>query len=93
MVIYNRESYKGENNLRITFDEKLKYRNNNLTFNKEKRDKIYFKDNRNIILEIKAHEVLPLWLVGELSKLHLYPQQFSKIGKIYEKITKEQNVQ
>ena len=93
MVIYNRESYKGENNLRITFDEKLKYRDHNLTFNKGKRDKIYFKDNHNIILEIKAHEVLPLWLVSELSKLHLYPQQFSKIGKIYEKITKEQNVQ
>ena len=93
LVIYNRESYKGENNLRITFDEKLKYRDQNLTLKKEKHDKIYFKDNRNIILEIKAHEILPLWLVSELSRLHLYPQQFSKIGKVYEKITKEHNVQ
>lgn len=91
MVIYNRESYKDENGLRITFDEDLKYRTEDLSFNKRKRDKIYFKDERCIILEVKAHGVLPLWLVHEFSRLHIYPQQFSKVGKIYQRI-KEQNV-
>ncbi|MBP5648076.1 polyphosphate polymerase domain-containing protein [Candidatus Saccharibacteria bacterium] len=92
MVIYNRESYKGEDNLRITFDENLKSRQKNLNFTKGKRDKIYFEDKHNIIMEIKAHGVLPLWLVKEMSRLQIYPQQFSKIGKIYEKIMKEKNV-
>ena len=92
LVVYNRESYKGEDELRITFDENLKYRNQNLRFSKEKRDKIYFEDNHNIIMEIKAHGVLPLWLVKELSAKKIYPQQFSKVGKIYEKIRKGENV-
>ena len=92
MTIYNRESYKGEDNLRITFDENLRYRDDNLSLIKANRDKIYFKDKNNIIMEIKAHGVLPLWLVESLSKRKLYPQQFSKVGKSYEKIRKEQNV-
>ncbi len=92
LVTYNRESYKGADNLRITFDEKLKYRDHNLSFNHEKHDKIYFKDKRNIIMEVKAHGVLPLWLVEESARLKLYPQQFSKVGKAYEKIIKEKNV-
>ena len=92
MTFYNRESYKGEDNLRITFDENLKYRYKNLSLKNPKRGKMYFKDKRNIILEIKAHGVLPLWLVQILSANKLYPQQFSKVGKSYEKMRKEQNV-
>lgn len=86
LIIYNRESYKGENNLRITFDEKLSYRDTNLRLNKGGRDTIYFKDEPNIIMEIKANGILPLWLVKIMSELHIYPQQFSKIGKVYTKI-------
>lgn len=92
LVLYNRESYKGDDGLRITFDENLKYRDKNLSLIKGKRDKIYFKDKRDTIMEIKAHGVLPLWLVQILSENKLYPQQFSKIGKVYAKLRKEQNV-
>lgn len=92
LVMYNRKSYTGDDNLRITFDENLKYRNTNLDFNASKHGKIYFKDDHNIIMEIKAHGVMPLWLVQKMSELRIYPQQFSKIGKIYEKLMKEKNV-
>ncbi len=92
LITYNRESYKGEDDLRITFDENLRYRNKNLSLVKEKRDKIYFKDKQNIIMEIKANGVIPLWLVGAMSDEKIYPQQFSKIGKVYEKLRKEKNV-
>ena len=91
-ISYDRESYKNDENLRITFDENLKYRTKNLVFKKEKRDKIYFKKEPNIIMEIKADGVIPLWLVKKMSELHIYPQQFSKIGKVYTNIRKEQNV-
>ncbi len=93
LVIYDRESYKNDDGLRITFDENLKYRNKNLSFVKEKHDKIYFKDDHNIIMEVKAHGVIPLWLAEVMSEQKVYPQQFSKVGKIYQKIIKEQNVQ
>lgn len=91
-ITYNRESYKTDDGLRITFDENLRYRNHNLSFNETNHDKIYFKDKRNIIMEVKAQGVIPLWLSGQMSKLKVFPEQFSKIGKVYERITKEQNV-
>ena len=86
LVYYNRESYRGENSLRITFDQNLKYRNSNLSFSKNSKDKTYFKNRNNIIMEIKAQGFLPLWLAEALSYLHVYPQRFSKIGKVYERI-------
>lgn len=92
LVMYDRESYKGDDGLRITFDENLKYRDKDLSFFKGKHDKIYFKGGENIIMEIKAHSALPLWLVKVLSDNKIYPEQFSKIGKIYEKIRKEKHV-
>ncbi len=89
LVFYTRESWQGEDGLRITFDENLKYRTKNLNFTKRKLDQNYFKDEKNIIMEIKAHGVMPLWLVRQLSAEKIFPQQFSKVGKIYQKIGKE----
>ena len=92
LVFYTRQSWQGENGLRITFDENLKYRTKNVNFIKRKSDKNYFNDEKNIIMEIKAHGVLPLWLAHKLSAERIFPQQFSKVGKIYQKIRKETNV-
>ena len=100
LVIYNRESYKDNDGIRITFDERLKYRDKNLTLNPSKDDTMYFKDKRNVIMEIKANGALPLWLTKAMSELKIYPERFSKIGKIYQLINdksinnkrKEQNV-
>ena len=92
LIIYHRESYQGENKLRITFDEKLRYRDTKLNLSKSKNDKIYFEGEPNIIMEIKAHGFLPIWLVKAMSENKVYPQRFSKVGRVYEKIRKEQNV-
>ncbi|MBR3332585.1 polyphosphate polymerase domain-containing protein [Candidatus Saccharibacteria bacterium] len=92
LVYYDRTSFLGEDSLRITFDENLKYRDKNLKFVRNSKDKHYFYDEKNIIMEIKAAGVMPLWLTKTLSKIEAYPTSFSKIGKIYELIRKEQNV-
>lgn len=92
LVFYLRQSWQGDDGLRITFDENLKYRTDHVDFSKRKTDKNYFEDEKNIIMEIKAHSVLPLWLVRKLSQERIFPQQFSKVGKIYQKIGKELNV-
>lgn len=92
LVYYDRTSYAGENDLRITFDENLRYRNTNLKFTKNAKDKHYFNNEKNIIMEIKANGVMPLWLTKELSSVRAFPSSFSKIGKIYEVLRKEKNV-
>ncbi len=95
LVHYDRTSYSGADNLRVTFDENLSYRSRNLKFFKKSNDKHYFNSQENeksIIMEIKANGVMPLWLVRALSEAKAYPSSFSKIGKVYELIRKEINV-
>ncbi|MBR2830976.1 polyphosphate polymerase domain-containing protein [Candidatus Saccharibacteria bacterium] len=91
MVYYDRESYVGENGLRITFDENLAYRDKKLSFEEKEQNEKYFNgEEKKIIMEIKAHGVMPLWLVKSLSAAKAYPQQFSKIGKVYEKLNRKE---
>ena len=92
LVYYNRESFTGENHLRITFDTNLRFRNENINFRKKSQDQVFFKNEKNIIMEVKANSAMPLWLVHILSAEHIYPQQFSKVGKIYESLRKAKNV-
>lgn len=89
LVYYDRTSYVDDNNLRITFDENLAFRDADLNFRKKVRDKHYFNDKKSIIMEVKAGGVMPLWLVGVLSETQAYPVRFSKIGKVYERLKKE----
>ena len=92
LIYYNRESFTGENDLRITFDKNLRFRHENIRFRKNFKDKSFFKNEKDIIMEIKANGAMPLWLVKTLSAAHIYPEQFSKVGKVYETLRKEQNV-
>ena len=92
MLYYKRKSYENGDDLRITFDSGLKYRNTKLKFSKNAKDKFLFSNEKNIIMEIKAGTAMPLWLTKVLSAEHIYPEQFSKIGKIYEQLRKEHNV-
>ena len=93
LVMYDRESYRDNEGLRVTFDENLRYREKNLCFIPQKDDKIYFKDKNNIIMEVKAHGVIPLWLTKAMTSTKMYPERFSKIGNVYQRIIKEgQNV-
>lgn len=89
LVTYHRESYKDNDGLRVTFDTNIKYRTDNLCFSKEKHDKIYFEDRKTAIMEIKVNNAIPLWLVKKMSEMKIYPQRFSKIGKIFERIERE----
>ena len=43
-------------------------------------------------MEVKAHGIMPLWLVNILSSEKIYPERFSKVGKVYEQLKKEENV-
>lgn len=95
-IACERSSYDASDSseLRVTFDENLRFRCDDLRLEKGSRGIPFFDEEKNIILEIKTSCGMPLWLVSALNKLKIYPQAFSKYGKIYQKMKGEKlNVQ
>ena len=85
-VAYNRHSFKGKDNseLRITIDNNLRSRTNDLKLDDGDYGELYFDDNTTI-MEIKTLDSMPLWLTRALSKFKIFPISFSKVGEIYKK--------
>lgn len=86
---YDRVAYISNNdeNLRITFDSNIIYRDYDLTF----KSTIYGKEilpHNMVLLEIKTASNYPLWLTNFLSKEKIYQTSFSKYGKAYMSIIK-----
>lgn len=77
-----RTSYISKNNpnIRITFDEDLKYRKTHLNLKESVDDKVITED---IIMEIKVVDSYPSWLYKALDDLKLYPRGFSKVGTAF----------
>lgn len=74
--------------LRITFDNNIHTKRNNLVFDKDDYERNLLPE-RIYIMEIKSTMNFPLWLVKELSKLKIYPHSFSKYGEEYKLLIKE----
>jgi len=85
-VSYDRLSYIGKEDLglRITVDNNLKGRIDDLRLENGNYGDKYFEDDI-YIMEIKTLDSMPLWLTNELSKLNIFPISFSKYGEIYKK--------
>jgi SPX domain protein involved in polyphosphate accumulation len=85
-IAYDRKSYVAKENkhLRITFDENLRSRTDDLRLELGDAGFRYFK-GEYYIMEIKTLGAMPMWLVHALSDLNIYPTSFSKYGSIYEK--------
>lgn len=86
-LYYDRTSYVclNDENIRITFDNNIIYRNYDLSLDKG----IYGEkllDDDMYVLEIKTNKALPLWLVKALSKEKIYKRSFSKYGSAYQNI-------
>lgn len=94
-IACERESYEGaeDSQLRITIDSGLRFRTNDLKLELGADGQNFFNDDKNIILEIKSAGGMPFWLVRALNELKIYPQAFSKYGKIYQSMKGEKNVQ
>lgn len=83
---YDRLSYKGkeDDSLRITFDSHIRSRFNHLSLQDHPDNQELF-EHHEVLMEIKAQQALPLWLIQVLSELHIYPESFSKVAQIYQK--------
>ena len=84
---YERESFyeKDGGDLRITFDENIIFRDEDITLSKP----VYgtpILEKGKIIMEVKCSKGLPLWLVDVLSSEHIYKTSFSKYGTAYTNI-------
>lgn len=78
----DREYYVGkeDSSLRVTFDENLKYRSEEIELKFTDNDKQLTDAG---IMEIKVYGSIPLWLVKILNDVQAYPTGFSKVGNAF----------
>lgn len=83
LLLYERECYVSdtEADVRITFDNHLRYRLNDISLNENGSETELIPDQ--YLLEIKAEKRYPLWLVHVLEECHIQKQSFSKYGNVY----------
>lgn len=83
LLLYERECYAAdtETDIRITFDNHLRYRLDHIFLNENGSETELISDQ--YLLEIKAEKRYPLWLVHALEECHIHKQSFSKYGNVY----------
>ena len=85
-LAYDRKAYfvEGYPQLRITFDERVRSRWEELTLASDSNAILLDTGVENYkLMEIKSDGVLPMELAAVLSKLKIYPVSFSKYGNVY----------
>jgi len=89
-LAYDRFAYvaKDDKEFRITFDYNIRSREDALDFNYGDGGDLLLEKGQ-YLMELKAHEALPMWLVKILDELKIYPQSFSKYGRVYINLMKK----
>lgn len=84
MIFYERKGYfcKDDPSLRITIDRNTRYRTDDMSFDYGSGGRLMFKDDTRI-LEIKAVNAYPMWLVEALNALGIRKQTFSKAATAF----------
>ncbi len=83
-IACDREAYraKDDDELRITFDSSIRWRDTDLDLTLGDRGEELL-DAGQVLMEIKIPQSAPLWLARMLSEDGLFPQGFSKYGTCY----------
>ncbi|MBQ8508404.1 MAG: polyphosphate polymerase domain-containing protein [Clostridia bacterium] len=86
-IIGDRQAFyaKDDHEFRVTFDENIRYRADNLTLNAPP-DGIALTDSDTILMELKAGGAIPLWMCRLLSEQKIFKTSFSKYGGAYRQI-------
>lgn len=82
---YDRHAWvgTGDAGLRITFDQRLRWRGDRLDLRLGDEGELLLPPNQ-VIMEIKAPQAIPLWLCRGLEDVGAYPRSFSKVGWCYQ---------
>lgn len=83
LILYDREAFfDKESDLRVTFDENIRYRTDDLNFYTSlDGEELLLRDG--VLMEIKTGSAIPLWLCKILNKEKIIKQSFSKYGTAY----------
>lgn len=86
-ICYDRIALFGRNDheLRVTFDTNIRCRQTMLALDKGTWGAPLLPDGQ-VLMEIKIHDAMPLWMAELLSTLCIYPCSFSKYGNCYTKM-------
>lgn len=84
LISYHRHAYVGkeDKNLRITIDDRVLYRGYDLRLSSGIYGRQLIGEDQ-LLMEIKLHSAMPLWLSHLLDELKIYPRSFSKYGTAY----------
>lgn len=90
LLSYRREAWYGkdDHDLRITFDDRVLWRPENLSLSSG----IYgtpLLDENDVLMEVKVANAMPMWLVIFLSRHKIYKHSFSKYGSAYQSLCGE----
>lgn len=86
-ICYDRIALFGraDHELRVTFDTNIRCRQTMLALDKGAWGAPLLPDGQ-VLMEIKIHSAMPLWMAELLSVLCIYPCSFSKYGNCYTKM-------
>lgn len=89
-LCYDRAAFYSaeDENLRITFDQNIRWRRENLSLQKQPGGRPLLEPGQ-LLLEIKTPTAMPLWLVKALSRAHIRQTSFSKYGQAYMTLLRE----
>ena len=84
MIACDRSSWRARENpeLRITFDERIRWRETDLCFSAGSGGELLLPDGE-VLMELKIPGAAPLWLAHLLSEEGFFPTSFSKYGVCY----------
>ena len=84
---YEREAFfeRDGGDLRVTFDEDIRYRQTELTLDSDAWGKAILQPDQ-VLMELKTSGALPLWMVHTLSRQNIFKTSFSKYGIAYQDI-------
>lgn len=91
LLSYEREAFyaKEDSDFRITFDENILWRDYDVNLHSGVYGSSILAPGM-VLMEVKTAGAIPMWLVKLFSEQHIYKTNFSKYGRAYEKIEKQQ---
>lgn len=83
-IAYDRMAYftEDDENFRITFDSNIRSRMNDLYLEAGDGGERLLPEEKHL-MEVKAVDAFPRWLINAMDELKIYPSSFSKYGTIY----------
>lgn len=87
MLLYERLALFGkeDEDLRITFDENIRWRAHQLSFSFGDAGEPLLPPGMRL-MEIKISDAFPIWLTRMLAELKIYPVSYSKYGNAYKRL-------